>query len=233
MGEVLTPDICIIGAGCGGITAAVAAAANGASVVLVEKARMGGTHLHTGSVPSQALIACARKAEALREMKIFGLNVPRPKPDFYRIHDHVQDVINSAAANFSAERLNGLGIRVIQGTGRFEAPHTLAVDKDVNVKARRFILATGSSAAIPSIPGLEEAPYLTNETIFDLLVCPKHLVVLGATSTGLELAQAYRRLGADVTLLATTQPLAGEDPECTAIVLNQLAHEGIALRLNV
>lgn len=233
MAEVLTPDICVIGAGCGGVTAALAAAAYGVPVVLVEKAQMGGTHIHTGCLPSKALIAAARRAEALRQAKAFGLNVPRPKTDFYQIHDHIQDVIKAAAPNFSTERLTGLGIRVLQGAARFTGQHTLAVGEDVEVKARRFIVATGSSPAIPSIPGIEETPYLTNETIFELLVCPKHLAVLGATPVGLELAQAYRRLGADVTVIDTARPLAEEDPECVAIVLDQLEREGIVLRTGV
>ncbi len=233
MGEVLTPDICVIGAGCGGVTAALAAAAFGVPVVLVEKATMGGTHLNTGCVPSKALIAAACRAEALRQAKAFGLIVPRPKTDFYQVHDHVQGVIEAAAPNFSAERLTGLGVRVVQGAARFEDQHTLAVGSDIKVKARRFIVATGSSPAIPLIPGIEEAPYLTNETIFELLVCPKHLAVLGATSVGLELAQAYRRLGAEVTVLDTGQPLMEEDPECAAVVLDQLEREDIVLRTGV
>ncbi len=233
MAEVLTPDICVIGAGYGGVTAALAAAAYGVPVVLVEKAQMGGTHLHTGCLPSKALIAAARRAEALRQAKAFGLNVPRPKTDFYQVHDHIQGVIQAAAPNFSTERLTGLGIRVVQGAARFTDQHTLAVGEDIEVRARRFIIATGSSPAIPSIPGIEETPYLTDETIFELLVCPKHLAVLGATPAGLELAQAYRRLGADVTVIDTARALAEEDPECAAIVLDQLEREGIVLRTGV
>lgn len=233
MVQVLTPDICVIGAGCGGIAAAAAAAAFGVPVVLVEKGEMGGTYLNSGGLPSKALLASARTAEAIRQMKTFGLNVPKPKIDFYQIHDHIRGVIDAAAPNYSAERLTGLGVQVIRGTGRFKDAGTLAVGDDTEIKARRFIIATGSSPAIPTIPGIEETPYLTNETLFDLLACPRHLVVIGATSTGLAFAQAFGRLGAEVTLLNAGQPLAEDDPECTAIVLNQLEREGITVKTGV
>ena len=233
MSELLRPDICVIGAGAGGVTAAMTAAVYGVPVVLVENNKMGGTHLNTGSVPSQALIAAARRAETLRHAKSFGLNAPRAKVDFYRIHDHIRSIIEAASPNLSRERLSGLGVQVIDGTGRFKDAKTLAVGEAIEIKARRFIIATGSSPAIPEIPGIEQAPYLTNETIFDLLACPKHLVVIGAGSTGLSLAQAFRRLGAEVTVLEAAQPLAEHDSECAAIVLNQLEREGIAIRAGV
>ncbi|MEX1083454.1 MAG: FAD-dependent oxidoreductase [Xanthobacteraceae bacterium] len=233
MGELLRPDICVVGAGWGGVRAAVTAAAFGAPVVLVEKGKLGGAHLYAGGLASAALMATAHKAETLRRAKPFGLNVPRPKVDFYQVHDHIQGVIATAAPNDSKERLTGLGVRVVHGTGRFKDARTLSVGDDIEIKARRFIIATGSAPAIPPISGIEETPYLTNETIFDLLVCPKHLAVIGATAAGLELAQALRRLGAEVTVLDGGQPLAQEDPECAAVVLDQLEREGIALHTGV
>ena len=101
------------------------------------------------------------------------------------------------------------------------------------IKARRFVIATGSSPAVPPIPGLDETPYLTNETIFELKRCPEHLIIIGAGPIGLELAQAHRRLGAKVTVLEAATPLAKDDPECAAIVLDQLAREGVAIRAGV
>jgi pyruvate/2-oxoglutarate dehydrogenase complex dihydrolipoamide dehydrogenase (E3) component len=233
MGEVLTPDICVVGAGVGGVTAALAAALYGVPVVLVEKGELGGAHLHGGGVASKALGAIARRAAAFGQAKAFGLNAPRPKVDFYGVHDRVRAVIDAASANLSTERLNGLGVRVVKGAGRFKDRNTLGVEPDIEIRARRFIIATGSLPALPPIPGLEAVPYLTAETIFDLLVCPKHLVVIGATATGLELAQAYRWLGAEVTVLDGGEPLAGHDPECAAIVLEQLEREGVRLRARV
>jgi pyruvate/2-oxoglutarate dehydrogenase complex dihydrolipoamide dehydrogenase (E3) component len=121
----------------------------------------------------------------------------------------------------------------LQTEARFVDKDAVAAGDKWLVKARRFVIATGSSPAIPSIPGLDKTPYLTNETIFDLKQCPSHLIVIGAGPVGLELAQAYRRLGAEVTVLEAAKPLAKEDPECSEIVLDQLRREGIVLRAGV
>jgi pyruvate/2-oxoglutarate dehydrogenase complex dihydrolipoamide dehydrogenase (E3) component len=109
----------------------------------------------------------------------------------------------------------------------------VAVGDDIEVRARRVVIATGSTPAVPPIPGLDQAPYLTNETVFDLRVCPKHLIVIGAGPIGLELAQAFRRLGAEVTVLEAAEPLAKDDPECAAVVLDQLGRDGVTIRSGV
>jgi pyruvate/2-oxoglutarate dehydrogenase complex dihydrolipoamide dehydrogenase (E3) component len=228
--ETLTPDICVIGAGSGGLSVAAAAAAFGVPVVLVEKGKMGGDCLNYGCVPSKALLAAARRAQAFRTSAPFGVASQRPGIDFAKVHAHVHGVIAAIAPNDSKERFTGLGVRVIEGTARFKDRHTVAVGDAIEIKARRFVVATGSVPAAPPIPGLDQVPYLTNETIFDLTVCPEHLVVIGAGPIGLELAQAFRRLGANVTVLEAAVPLAKDDPECAAIVLDQLAREGIAIR---
>jgi pyruvate/2-oxoglutarate dehydrogenase complex dihydrolipoamide dehydrogenase (E3) component len=230
MPEVLTPDICVIGAGSGGLSAAAAAAAFGVAVVLVEKGRIGGEHLHTGGVPSKALIAAARRAKELGEAAAFGLSVSKPKVNFEKVHEHVQGVIAAVAPNETAERFGGLGVRVIDGTARFKDARTVAVGDDIEIKARRFIIATGSSPAIPQIDGLDDTPYLTSETVFDLTSCPKHLLIIGAGPTGLEMAQAFRRLGAAVTVIDQAQPLGGYDAECAEIVCDELEREGVAIR---
>jgi pyruvate/2-oxoglutarate dehydrogenase complex dihydrolipoamide dehydrogenase (E3) component len=124
----------------------------------------------------------------------------------------VQGVIRARAPNLARERLAGLGVRVIEGAARFKDPSTLAVAGDIEIAARRFVIATGSSSAIPPIAGLEATPYLTPETAFDLTACPEHLIVIGAGSVGLEFAQAFRRLGAAVTVVDATGPLGQEDP---------------------
>src|SRR5215472_13535196 len=156
-----------------------------------------------------------------------------PQVDFARVRDHVRSVIAAIAPTDSKERFTGLGVRVIEGTARFKDAATVAVADALEIKARRFVIATGSAPALPPIPGLAEAPYLTNETIFDLAECPAHLVVIGAGPIGLELAQAFRRLGAAVTVIEAAVPLAKDDPECAAIVLDQLAREGVAIRAGV
>jgi pyruvate/2-oxoglutarate dehydrogenase complex dihydrolipoamide dehydrogenase (E3) component len=233
MPEILKPDICVIGAGSGGLTVAAAAAAFGVKVVLIEKGRMGGDCLNRGCVPSKALIAAGKRAEAVRQAALFGVKTRRPGIDFAAVHAHVQAVIAAAAPNDSAERFSGLGVRVIAGAARFKDRRTVAVGDEIEVVARRVVIATGSAPAVPAIPGLDAVPYLTNDTVFDLTECPKHLIIVGAGSTGLELAQAYRRLGAAVTVLDAAEPLAEHDPECTAIVLDVLRREGVAIRPGV
>jgi pyruvate/2-oxoglutarate dehydrogenase complex dihydrolipoamide dehydrogenase (E3) component len=229
---VLTPDICVIGAGSGGLSVAAAAAAFGVPVVLIEKGRMGGDCLNYGCVPSKALIAAARHAVDAKRAAPFGLTSPRAEVDFARVHAHIQQVIAAIAPNDSTERFTGLGVQVIAGAARFKDAATVTVG-DVEVKARRFVIATGSTAALPPIPGLAETPYLTNETIFELKRCPEHLIIIGAGPIGLELAQAHHRLGAKVTVLEAATPLAKDDPECAAVVLDALEREGVAIRAGV
>ena len=231
--EVLKPDICVIGAGSGGLSVAAAAAAFGVSVVLIEKGKMGGDCLNTGCVPSKSLIAAGRHARAIAEARAFGVRAARPDIDFAGVHKHVHDVIAAIAPADSKERFTGLGVRVIEGAARFKDPDTVAVGDAIEVQARRFVIATGSSPSLPPIPGLDATPHLTNETVFDLTARPQHLIVIGAGPIGLELAQAFRRLGSEVTVLEAAEPLAREDPECAAVVLDQLAREGVNLRSGV
>ena len=231
--ERLKPDICVIGAGSGGLSVAAAAAAFGVPVVLIEKGKMGGECLNTGCVPSKSLIAAGKRARMIAEAAAFGVTAQATDIDFSRVHDHVHGVIAAIAPNDSKERFSGLGVHVIEGAARFKNRRTVVVGDAVEIRARRFVIATGSSPALPLILGLEAAPYLTNETIFDLTTCPEHLIVIGAGPIGLELAQAFRRLGAEVTVLEAGEPLSRDDPECATIVLDQLAREGVSVRSGV
>jgi pyruvate/2-oxoglutarate dehydrogenase complex dihydrolipoamide dehydrogenase (E3) component len=233
MAERLQPDICVIGAGSGGLSVAAAAAAFGVSVVLIEKDKMGGECLNTGCVPSKALIAAGKRAHALADARAFGVSAGPADVDFAKVHRHVHDVIAAIAPNDSKERFNGLGVRVIAGAARFKDRNTVMAGDGIEIAARRFVIATGSSPALPPIAGLETVPYLTNETVFDLTARPEHLIVIGAGAIGLELAQAFRRLGAAVTVLEAAEPLAREDGECAAIVLDALARESVIVRSNV
>jgi pyruvate/2-oxoglutarate dehydrogenase complex dihydrolipoamide dehydrogenase (E3) component len=150
------------------------------------------------------------------------------------VHGHVHGVIDAIAPNDSAARFTGLGVRVIEGAARFKNARTVVVgEDDFEIKARRFVIATGSTASLPPIPGLEDTPHLTNESVFDLRALPKQLIIIGAGPIGLEMAQAFRRLGADVTVLEAAQPLAKDDPECAQIVLNQLERDGVVIRAGV
>ena len=232
MAERLTPDICVIGAGSGGLSVAAAAAAFGVPVVLIEKGKMGGECLNTGCVPSKSLIAAGKRARAIADAAAFGVSTPAAEIDFAEVHRHVHGVIAAIAPNDSKERFNGLGVRVIEGAARFKDRGTVVVDA-TEIAARRFVVATGSSPALPPIAGLDRVPFLTNETVFDLTTRPEHLIVIGAGPIGLELAQAFRRLGSAVTVVEAAEPLAHEDKECAAIVLDALAREGIAIRSQV
>jgi pyruvate/2-oxoglutarate dehydrogenase complex dihydrolipoamide dehydrogenase (E3) component len=229
----LKPDICVIGANAGGLAVAAAAAASAVSAVLIENGGMGGEFLkEDGSVPALALIAAAEHAHAMRNGARFGAKAVRVGVDFGAVGAHVRDVIDSVAPNFTRERFAGLGVRLINGAARFTDPETVAVG-DLSIKAGRFVLATGSSPIIPAIPGLLDTPHLTSKTVADLTEFPRHLIVIGAGAAGLELAQAFRRLGSEVTVLESATPLAGADRECAAIVLDALEREGVKLRTGV
>jgi pyruvate/2-oxoglutarate dehydrogenase complex dihydrolipoamide dehydrogenase (E3) component len=234
MTELLKPDICVIGAGSGGLSVAAAAAAFGVSVALIEKGKMGGDCLNTGCVPSKALIAAAKRVADVNGAAAFGVMTQSPKIKFSDVQRHVENVIAAIAPNDSKERFTALGVRIVAGAARFKNAGTVVVnDEDIEVQARRFVIATGSSPAIPPINGLADVPYLTNETIFDLNICPKHLIVIGAGPIGLELAQAFRRLGAEVTVLEAASPLANDDAECADVVLEQIARDGVTVRAGI
>ena len=225
-------DICVIGAGSGGLSVAAAAAQLGERVVLIEKGKMGGDCLNYGCVPSKALIAAAKQAHVMVAGEKFGIEAHTPKVDFRKVHDHVHDVIAQIAPNDGVERFTGLGVEVIEAAGKFKDPGTvLAGNREIT--ARRFVVATGSSPGTPPIAGLKQVPYLTNETIFDLTRCPRHLIVIGGGPIGIELAQAHRRLGAQVTVLEMFAPLGKDDPELTRFVLDQVKADGVDIKSGI
>jgi len=232
MPQAIKTDICVIGGGSGGLSVAAGASQMGADVVLVERARMGGDCLNYGCVPSKALIAAARAAEAVRGAARFGIRAGAPTIDFAAVHDHIHGVIGAIAPNDSTERFEGLGVRVIQAPARFTGPATVAAG-DHEISARRFVIATGSAPVAPPIPGLAGVPYLTNETIFDSRAPIGHLVVIGGGPIGMEIAQAYRRLGAQVTVVEMFAALGKDDPELAELVKRQIAREGVALHEGV
>jgi pyruvate/2-oxoglutarate dehydrogenase complex dihydrolipoamide dehydrogenase (E3) component len=225
----LTPDVCIVGAGSAGLVVAAGAAQLGLEVVLIERGLMGGDCLNYGCVPSKALISAARMAQAQREGSAFGIAPVDPKVDFGRVMDHVTEVIAAIAPNDSAERFEKLGVRVLREEARFIGRTELQAGPH-RITARRIVLATGSKPAVPPIPGLSEVPYFTNETIFANRILPDHLLVIGGGPIGLEMAQAFRRLGSKVTVLEMADFLAKDDPELSAIVVARLRREGVDLR---
>ena len=229
MAETLKPDICVIGGGSGGLSVAAAVAAFGVPVVLIERHKMGGDCLNTGCVPSKALLAAGKRAEAMRAAAPFGVTAQAVDVDFAKVHDHVERVIGAIAPTDSTERFAGLGVRVIKGHATFKDRRTVVVGDDYEIRARRFVIASGSTPALPPIPGLDDGPYLTNETVFSLTERPDSIIIIGAGPIGLEMAQAFRRLGSAVTVLEAATPLTKDDPECVAIVLDQLDREGVVI----
>lgn len=229
MAKALTPDICVIGAGSGGLSVAAAAAAFGVSVVLVEKGRMGGDCLNAGCVPSKALIAAGKAAHAVRKASRFGVSAGEPVVDYGRVHAHIHETIATIAPNDSVARFTALGVTVIEAEGRFVDERTLMAGGQ-EIRARRFVVATGSSPFIPPIPGLDGVDFLTNESVFDLTRLPARLAIIGGGPIGVELAQAFRRLGSEVIVIEALKALGREDPEIAAVALRALRDEGVDLR---
>ncbi len=221
-------DLCIIGAGSAGLSVAAAAVQFGVRVALIEKGAMGGDCLNFGCVPSKALLAAAKHAQAMRSGAPFGIAPVEPDIDFAAVRDHVRRTIAAIAPNDSEERFAAMGVEVIRAPARFLDAATLEAGGR-RIQARRFVIATGSTPAVPPIPGLDGVDYLTNETIFDLAERPDHLIVIGGGPIGMELAQAHRRLGARVTVLEALTPLAKDDEEAAAVVLDALRREGVEI----
>ena len=232
MTRSMAPDLCVIGAGSGGLAVAAGAAQMGAEVVLVERAAMGGDCLNFGCVPSKSLLAAARIADLWRHGTALGIAYTRPHIDFAAVADSVQRVIAEIAPNDSVERFEGLGVRVLRAEARFTSPRTVRAG-DVEIRPRRFVIATGSQPAIPPIRGLDEVRYLTNESIFANRQLPEHLIVIGGGPIGIEMAQAHRRLGARVTVLDVGPLLPRDDPELSAVLAERLWSEGIVGRPGV
>ena len=231
MVQFLKTDICVVGAGSGGLSVAAGAVQMGAKVVLVEGGEMGGDCLNYGCVPSKALLAAAHAAHLHTSARRFGMSARAPQVNFEQVMDHVNDVIAGIAPVDSVERFSKLGVKVIENYGRFISPKILAAGK-YHIAAKRFVIATGSSAHVPDIEGLADAPFLTNETIFNSRVAPKHLIIIGGGPIGMEMAQAHKRLGADVTVIEGARALQREDPEIADVVLNSLREDGVNIMEN-
>ncbi|MBV7408165.1 NAD(P)/FAD-dependent oxidoreductase [Maritimibacter sp. DP1N21-5] len=204
-------DICVIGAGSGGLSVAAGAVQMGAKVVLIEAGDMGGDCLNTGCVPSKALLHAAARGD-----------------DWDKAHAHAKDAIATIAPHDSQERFEGLGCRVIRAHARFTGKRRVEAGGEI-IEARRFVIATGSRPFVPDVPGIDEVPYLTNDTIFDLKERPRHLLIMGGGPIGMEMALAHRRLGCEVTVIEAAKPLGKDDPEAAALVLSELGKAGIEI----
>lgn len=221
-------DLCVIGAGAAGLSVAAGAARLGLDVVLFEKGEMGGECLNTGCVPSKALLAAAHHAHSIRKASAFGVTAGEPQIDFPAVMAHVHDRIAAIAPADSQERFEGLGVEVVRKPVRFIDEETVQSDS-LTVTAKRFVIATGSKPFVPPIEGIESVPYLTNETLFEITERPSHLIIIGGGAAGLEMAQAFRRLGGEVTVLEALKPLAKADPEHATRLLERLRGEGVTI----
>ncbi|MDA1099390.1 MAG: FAD-dependent oxidoreductase [Proteobacteria bacterium] len=232
MSAELKVDICVIGAGSGGLTVAAGASQLGASVALVERHLMGGDCLNFGCVPSKALLAAAKSAHNICNAGRFGLAAGPLTVDPAAVRQHVRDVIAAIAPQDSVERFRALGVNVLQGSASFVGPDKIDVGGQL-VTARRFVVATGSSPMVPPIAGLDDVPYLTNETLFDCDQAMAHLVVIGGGPIGVEMAQAHRRLGSQVTVIEMIRLLPNDDGEMAKVVHDRLAGEGVRILTGV
>lgn len=223
----LKADIAVIGAGSAGLSVASGAAQLGLKVVLFEKGEMGGDCLNYGCVPSKALIAAAHAAHDARTAARLGVHA-EPRVDFAAVMAHVHGAIAAIAPHDSQQRFEGLGVTVVREAARFTGPRTVASDS-VEATARKIAVAAGSRAKAPPIPGLAGSGFLTNETIWALKDLPRRLIVLGAGPIGLELGQAFRRLGSEVVVVEALEPLPREDRDLAAPLLEQLNADGVEL----
>ena len=221
-------DICVIGGGSGGLSVAAGAAQMGARVVLFEAGRMGGDCLNSGCVPSKALLAAAKAAHHAHGNPAMGVTGTAPAIDFAAVKRHVADVIATIAPHDSVERFTGLGVQVITERAAF-AGRRLVRSATHEVRAKYFVIATGSTAAVPPIPGLDGVPFHTNETIFADTEKPAHLAIIGGGPIGIEMAQAHARLGCAVTVVEALSILGKDDPEAAGILKDRLTEENITL----
>ena len=219
-------DLCVIGAGSAGLSMTAGAAMLDRNVLLFEGAEMGGDCLNHGCVPSKAILKAGKIAQAQRSGEKFGITPVEPKVDWGAVKAHIADVIATIAPVDSVERFEGLGATVISEYARFVDPNTVE-SETTRVRAKRFVVAVGSRASAPPIPGLDKVDYATNENIFSLETFPSHLLVIGAGPIGLEMGQTFRRLGAEVTIVDIAPPLGRNEPDHAQVLVSALSDEGI------
>lgn len=229
---ILTPDLCIIGAGSGGLSVAAGAAQLGLDTVLLEKDKMGGDCLNTGCVPSKALLAAGKRAHMHRKDDIKGIQPHEPVIDYAAVKDHVSDTIKTIEPNDSPERFRSLGVNVIMQGGKFTDAKTVETNDHI-IRAKRFIISTGSRAFVPPISGIEEDKVFTNENIFELRDKPDHLLIVGGGPIGIEMAQAHLRLGCKVSVFDMGTILPRDDQNNVQIVREALVKEGLNLYENI
>jgi pyruvate/2-oxoglutarate dehydrogenase complex dihydrolipoamide dehydrogenase (E3) component len=234
-----TYDLTIIGGGSAGLVLAVAGAKLGKKTALVEKHRIGGDCLWTGCVPSKALLKAAKVANYIQNAEKYGVVASSPTSDWQQVMGYVQSTQHTIEEEHdNPERFREMGVDVIFGNGHFESPNTFVVE-DVEsgetrtLKSKKFVISTGSRPMAPPIPGLESCDYLDSETVWELEAFPSRLLVVGAGPIGIELGQAFHRLGADVTIAQRSgRILTKEDTDVSEQMLDYLGGDGLTIRLN-
>jgi pyruvate/2-oxoglutarate dehydrogenase complex dihydrolipoamide dehydrogenase (E3) component len=220
VGDVPDFHLIVIGGGTAGMTVAKQVARAGKRVALVEAARTGGDCLYTGCVPSKSLIATARVLHEIRRASAFGVDVDRPALDLPRAVVRKDRIIARIAVVDAPDALERAGVTVIHGTARLLGPHVVVVD-DRPLRAERLVIATGSRPAIPPIPGLAEAGFVTNEDLMARTTAPARLAVIGAGPVGLELGQASRRFGSAVTVVGRTPNVEGLNLPAAGVAIGE------------
>ena len=233
-------NLIVIGAGSAGLVSSYIAATVKAKVTLIEAGEMGGDCLNTGCVPSKALIKSAKIASHIEHADRYGLKAAKPKLDFAEVMARVKSVIADIEPHDSVERFTGLGVDVVKGYAKFVDPWTVEIEREdggpSKLTAKNFIIATGGAPFIPPLPGIEEAGYLTSETMWDALSGrpnpPERLVIMGGGPIGCELAQSFQRLGSRVIIVEMADRLLGkEDADAGKLILAHLEREGVDIRL--
>ena len=226
-------NVVVIGAGTAGLVTAAGTAGLGGRVALIERNLMGGDCLNFGCVPSKALISSARLIRRIRESEKWGLDRQEPQFDFEKVFERMRARRAKIAPNDSQERFESLGVDVFHGEARFVSPHEVEVNGQ-RLRAKNFVIATGSRAVIPKIEGIDSVPYFTNETIFDELEeKPQSMIVLGGGPIGCELTQTFCRLGTHVTMIQRgDQLLPREDRDVAEFLERRLINEGVRIIKN-
>lgn len=220
-------DVIVIGGGSAGLTASVFGGELGKKVALIERERIGGDCTWSGCMPSKALLKIAKTAHSIRTAQNFGISAVEPTVDMVAIRDHIRTVIAEVYQHETPEAIAQRGVETILGEARFLDANTIQVN-DRQLSAGKFVIATGGRAAVPPIPGLQDVPFKTNADLFENDRLPRHLLIMGAGPIGMEMAQAYVRLGAQVTVVGD-QVMPRDEPEAVEVIRRVLTHEGVTI----